>query len=111
MEDDQVLKLTVGQLIVGPIDTDSYEKALAALLSNAEKFYDGDGNDDVRCVALSIARRAFAENDINENTAKNMAHYMAWLANDLLLAEGAGEWDFETVTALKMIRGAARLPT
>jgi hypothetical protein len=35
-----------------------------------------------------------------------VAHEIALLANSLLRESGAGEWDYQTLTALKKIRGS-----
>jgi len=87
----------------GNYDHKTVEEVLSVILRRAEYYYD-DMEDDIRGLAVGLARLAVSTNGGDEGAPKRMARYMAVLADDLLKAEGAEEWDFETLTALKKIR-------
>jgi NAD(P)-dependent dehydrogenase (short-subunit alcohol dehydrogenase family) len=54
----------------------------------------------------SVIARAFAADGIYKVDASVMTSDMAMIAADMLRESGAGDWDFETLTALKMIRAS-----
>jgi hypothetical protein len=80
------------------------EEVLSLILGRAEGYYDDYRDDDICMFALGIARAVVGANGIDKQTAGGLARDMAVLADYLLKAEGAGEWDFATLIALKKIR-------
>jgi len=104
---ERLYEMTVGELIhMGEDDGNQQdmEEVLSLILQWAVDFYDWDRDDDFRSWAVSLAQLAVNTNGIDEYTAKKMAKFMAALAHYMLQAQGAGEWDFKTLTALKEIR-------
>ena len=87
----------------GNYDRKTVEEVLSLILRRAEYYYD-DWEDDICGFAVGLAHLAVRADGMDKGTAKEMTRYMAVLADFMLNAEGAGEWDFETLTALKKIR-------
>ena len=80
------------------------EEVLSLILKRACWYYDDEWEDNIGLCAVSIAWAVVQANGIDKQTAKDLARDMAYLADYMLKAEGAGEWDFATLIALKRIR-------
>jgi hypothetical protein len=83
------------------------ENVLPSIIDQlCEDYRDSVLVDGVRGLALDITARAFAADGIYKVDASVMTSDMAMIAADMLRESGAGDWDFETLTALKMIRAS-----
>jgi hypothetical protein len=91
-------------------DQDNYlnhkkvEEVLALILGRAIGYYDDEREDSISELALCIAWAVVKADGIDKARAKVLASDMAALADYMLKAEGAGEWEFGTLIALKKIR-------
>jgi hypothetical protein len=105
--DGRMLKMTMDGFLDLLVEDKHWERivdVVGQMLSWVEDYY--LGYEDDCCASLfRIARTAIVAEDIDKDTARDMARCMALLADRFLQEEGAG-WDFETLIALKKIRRA-----